>query len=148
MAEHIPDHESISRLIYWPTMYDDYKGLIWEIIFQFPSRPCESTVWRRYAPQENDVHHIGEDVEAVKRQRNPQLSYKGYKSAIVGDVRSIKTARGHGFVVNHEPDAGLHHSEICFKAADREGADALNKNDRNELKLLLRKAFDDEITTR
>lgn len=114
MVEYVPNQEMLSRLIYWPRMYDNYEGLVWDVVFEFPSRPCESTVWRRYAPEDSDVHKIGEDVEALKKPRKPQTSYIGFISANVGEVRSIKTARGHGFAVNHGPKEGLHHVEICF----------------------------------
>lgn len=146
MAEQVPNEEAISRIIYFPRMYDDYTGLIWDVVFEFPGRPCESTVWRRYAREDRDVHRIGRDVEALKKLRKPQTRYVGFISASVGDVRSITTARGHGFAVNHQPDEGLHHVEICFGASGPEDKGDLKKNDRNELKLLLRNAFDDAIT--
>jgi hypothetical protein len=145
MVEHVPNEDAISRLIYFPRMYDDFRGLIWDVVFEFPGRPCESTVWRRYAQEDDDVHHIGLDVEALKKPRRPLTHYVGFISANVGEVRSIKTARGHGFVVNHEPSEGVHHVEICFRAAD---AGHLKKNDKNELKLLLRHIFDNDPTRR
>jgi hypothetical protein len=146
MVEHVANEEAVSRLIYEPRMYDNYKGLIWNVVFEFPSGSCESTVWRRYAPEHSDVHTIGEEVEALIKRRSPQTCYVGFISANVGEVRSIKTARGHGFAVNHEPKEGLHHVEICFSSADGRGAEGLRKTDRNELKLLLRKTFDEDVT--
>ena len=145
MAEHVLNEEAISRLIYCPRMYDAYKGLIWQVVFEFPKNTCESVVWRKYAADDEDVHYLGGKVEEQKKLRRPDVEYVGFISANVGDVRSIKTANGHGFTVMHEPNEGIHHVHICY---DLTCERHLTKNDKNELKLLLRKTFDDEATTR
>lgn len=144
MVEHIPNQEAISRLIYYPRMYDAYEGVIWQVVFEFPKGACESVVWRRYAVDDGDVHCIGREVEEQKKLRRPDVGYVGFISANVGRVRSIRTANGHGFTVMHEPSEGKHHAHICYKPSSKRD---LTKNDRNELKLLLRNTFDDEVTT-
>lgn len=142
MVEHVPNEDMVSRLIYRPRMFGDHSGLTWDVVFEFPKGECESTVWRKYAPERGDVHTIGREIEALIKRRNPHTSYTGFISANVGQVRSIRTARGHGFAVSHEPDEGLHHVEICFSPADG----GLQKADRIELKLLLRQTFDEHVS--
>jgi hypothetical protein len=114
MVEHIPDEEMISRLIYFPRMYDFHDQLMWQVIFEFSKGACESVVWRRYAPGSEDVHRIGEEVESQKKSRRPDVRYVGFISANVGGVRSIVTANGHGFVVVHEPDEGVYHGTYAI----------------------------------
>jgi hypothetical protein len=145
MVEHVPNEEAISRLIYYPRMYEAYEGLIWQVVFEFPKSTCESVVWRRYAPGVEDVHTIGKDIEEQKKLRRPDVRYVGFISAHVGDVRSIRTANGHSFTVMHEPSEGRHHAHVCYNSACERD---LTKNDKNELKMMLRKTFDDEVTTK
>jgi hypothetical protein len=148
MREQVLNEEDVSRLILRPRMYDDDANkLIWNIVFEFPKRPCESAVWRKYAPADADVHRCGDEVEVTIRQRRPETRYVGFISANVGEIRSIETARGHGFSVNHEPGEGqgMHHVHICYRVHADQDTSALTKNDKNELKLLLREIFDEEM---
>jgi hypothetical protein len=146
--EAISDGDAISRLIDAPRMYDEYRGLIWEDVFQFPGRPCESVIWRRYAPEPGDVHRIGRGREAVARQRRPGVRYAGFISALAGSVRLVKTARGHGFSVIHAPEEGRRdHAHICYAPAEDGDASKLRKTDKSELKLCLRMVFDAEISS-
>jgi hypothetical protein len=138
--ESIPDQDSIHRLIDFPRMYDDVKGLIWENVFQFPNGEPESVVWAKYALTASDIHRIGCEREATVRKRRPETNmlYAGFMSAVAGLVREVRTRPGHGFSVTHEPKEGIHHAEISYQPAA--GA-TLKRSEKSELKFALRKVF-------
>jgi len=140
-AEDIPDSDTVSRLVDFPRMYVEAKGLIWNHIFQFPGGECESVVWARYAPTSADVHRLGCEREATKRQGNPEMRYVGFVSSTAGGIRGIMTARGHGFTVNHAPREGRHHAEVCYSPASQNGITDLKKADKGELRAALRNVF-------
>jgi hypothetical protein len=147
-AEHIPDEDAIYRLIDYPRMYVDSKELIWGQVFQFPSNaPAESVVWGKYAPTPEDVHRLGLEREKGVHERKPGtgMRYVGFIPSTAGAVRAICTRPGHGFSVVHEPREGIHHAEISYKPAGERCLDQLRKNEKNELKLALRKAFGDLV---
>jgi hypothetical protein len=138
-TEVIPDEDYISRLLDWPSMYEEGgKGLLAaNLFFTFPDGQPESVVWRKYAPAEADVHAIGCQREAVKRVSKPHARYTGCRTAHVGTVRAYRTARGHGFSVAHEPSEGIHHAEVAYRAANEATATSLKKADKGELRLAL-----------
>ena len=141
-AEEIGDTELISRLVDEPRMYTADKGLIWPNVFEFPQSQHESTVWRRHAPKDNDVHEIGFERERRRRDDYPDRSpmrYVGFITSQVGEVRSLKNARGHGFSVDHLPeDRRRYHAGISYAPAP---GVSLSKNDKTELKQYLRQVF-------
>lgn len=65
------------------------------------------------------------------------MRYGGFVPAVVGNIRTIRTARGHGFLVEHKPEEGQHHAEVSY-LPDGE----LKRADKNELKYALEKVFD------
>ncbi len=139
-AETIDGGESVSRLVDDPRTYTVEKGLIWETLFQFPHSQHESVVWRRYAPDDLDVHAIGCERERSRRgnpDRSPQR-YAGFITAKVCTICAIRNVRGHGFRVDHLPAEGLHHAGISYAPVP---GGSLNKNDKTELKVYLWQAF-------
>ena len=141
LVEQIPDEDAIYRQIDFPRMYDDAKHMIWENIFQFAGGRPESVVWGKYAPTPEDVHRFGRAREAKTRERNPDMRYVGFISSTAGVIRAIATRPGHGFLVAHAPSEGIHHAEISYKPAADQRPDQLKRNEKNELKLALRRAF-------
>jgi hypothetical protein len=137
-VEQIPNEDAIYRLIYFSRMYSDVRGLIWEVIFEFPGGEPESVVWSKYARSPDDVHCIGCEVEVKLRERRPDTRYEGFLPSTAGKVRGIKTRRGHGFSVGHKPEEGIHHAEISYAAAS---GVRLAPNDKSELKLALKNVF-------
>lgn len=135
-VEDIPDDATVNRLIYFPRMGNRLEGLIWQNVFEFPGGLGESVVWSKYAPTDADVHGFGCDREAAKRQAKPEMRYGGFIPAVVKAIRDIKTNRGHGFAVAHEPEEGQHHAEISYAPAS-----TLNKTDKGELKFALQQVF-------
>ena len=138
-VETIPSQDDISRLVDYPRMYEDHKGLIWSEVFQFPNSRPESVVWRKYATNDAEVHEIGLHRERSKKEANPdsKMQYAGFVTATVSDICRIKNIHGHGFKVLHEPHEGIHHAEISYSS----GPTALTKPDKAELKLMLYKCF-------
>lgn len=136
--EEIPD-DDVSRLVDFPHKYSPDQELIWENLLQFPGGRCESVVWRKYAPNDGDVHQIGRDREAQKKEQKPEFAYVGFVSAEVRDIRGIQTSRGHGFTVDHEPSEGQHHAHICYKRVDPD--EKLKPADKQELKLAIKSCF-------
>ena len=139
-AELIPDGDSVHRLIDFPVMYNESRGMLWEAVFQFPKELSESVIWQKYAPTTEDVHRIGCEREATKRQMKPKIRYVGFISAVARAIRGIRTRHGHGFALSHEPEEGVYHAAISYRPAD---ARLLTKNEKSELKLALRKVFGD-----
>jgi hypothetical protein len=137
-AELIPDGDSVHRLIDFPVMYNESKGMLCEAVFQFPKGLSESVIWRKYAPTTEDVHRIGCEREATKHQTKPKTRYVGFISAVARAIRGIRTRHGHGFALSHEPEEGVYHAAISYRPADDR---PLSKNEKNELKLALRKVF-------
>lgn len=142
VVEIIADEDDVHRLIDFPTMYEESKGLVWELIFQLPSPDlCESVVWNKYAPTSESVHHLGLEREAKKRLTKPTMRYIGFITAAVGAIRAIRTRPGHGFSVVHKPAEGVHHAEISYLPAGGADLGTLRKDEKNELKLALRQVF-------
>lgn len=135
MAELIPDSDDVSRLLFEPVMRVD-KDLIWENVFQFPTSggQTESLVWRKYAATIADVHVLGCANQSAARQKGKKATYFGAISGNVEDIRSLKSANGVSFTIDHFPNEGLEHAHIGFTAGSQ-------KNDRNSLKVLLRGKF-------
>ena len=138
-VEYIGDEERVSRLIDFPSMYNESRtALTLKLVCAFPEGQDESVVWRRYAPEDHDVHRIGCTREAEKRQAKPETRYKGCGTTTAGAIRCHKNARGHGFSVRHAPEEGLHHASVAYAPAN--GVDLL-KGDRTELKVWLGERF-------
>jgi hypothetical protein len=136
--ELIPDAAVVTRLIDAPRMYEPAKGLIWASTFEFPNGAGESVNWDKYAPLPDEVHRLGRQREAAKREVRSGYSYVGFIAAPAEAVRSVKTVRGHGFALEHAPSEGLHHAEIRRVVSDQ---NPLNKADKGELRLALERAF-------
>lgn len=142
-VEQIPPEDDVSRHIFWPHKYDDIEGgVIWQAAFMF-SGEVESVVWRKYRPTMADVHALGCEQEARRKQTSPEARYRyeGALTASVGAIRAITTARGFGFGVAHEPGdgQGLHHAEI--RRLKNGGNEAPKKADRADLLVALRNVF-------
>jgi hypothetical protein len=140
VAEEIGDNESMSRLIDFPTMYEN-GDLIFKLMFLFSKGSPESLIWRRYVPEAKDVHKIGCEREVLKKQSKPEYKYTGCKTAVSHEILSITTARGYGFSLAHTPCEGIHHVEISFRLPQNVTYKNLKEGDRAELKLELSKKF-------
>lgn len=137
MPESIPDSDEVSRLLYEPGMRAASRDLFWNNVFQFPSDAggCESVVWRKYAATIEDTHSIGCEKQASDRAKGRARStYFGAITGNVGEIRSIKSTRGIGLVVEHAPSEGQFHAHLGF-------APGSQKNDRTELKVMLKSKF-------
>jgi hypothetical protein len=120
--------------------------MIWENIFQFPRGEPESVIWGKYAPTSEDVHRLGFEREATTRERNSDMRYVGFISSNAGAIRAISTRKGHGFSLCHAPTQGLQHAEISYKPAAGLSLNEVNRSEKNELKLALRKIFGDLVS--
>jgi hypothetical protein len=144
VPESIPDDAVLSRLVFFPRMRLSEEKLLWKAVFEFPTnketgRPHrESVVWNKYAPTYNDVHRIGCEIQSVIRTRRPEAEYRGLIKAIAGSVRAARTVRGHGFIVEHAPEEGLHHAEVGIDPAPNT---QILPADKEELRLALEKIF-------
>lgn len=145
LVEPIPDQDGIHRQVDFPRMYNDAREMIWDNIFQFSQGHPESIVWSKYAPSDDDVHHLGCERESRTRSRRPDTRYVGFISSTAGAVRGITTRAGHGFSVLHAPSEGIHHAEINYQPADGRRLDELKRSEKNELKLALRSVFGELI---
>jgi hypothetical protein len=137
VPEIIPDPDMISRLLFEPGMRDSDQDIFWDGVFQFPSDAgnCESVVWRKYAATIAEVHAMGCAKQISDRDNGRVRStYFGAITGIVGDIRSMKSACGISFTVVHVPAEGIFHAHIGFSPGSK-------KNDRSELKVLLRSKF-------
>ncbi|MEX3954166.1 hypothetical protein AB4Y40_41670 [Paraburkholderia sp. EG287B] len=137
-VEPIPGTATITRLIDFPRMHEPAKGLIWENTFEFPGGTGESVNWDKYAPPPDEVHRLGKQRQIAKQVGRPEFAYAGYIPAVTEQVRTIRTARGHGFDVEHVPSEGKYHAEIRRRVSD---VNPLNKGDKGELRLALQRTF-------
>jgi hypothetical protein len=133
----IEDPDMVSRLLFEPGMRSQDNDLHWENVFQFPTVDgnVESVIWRKHAISIEDVHRHG--CEKQKNDRAKGRSKSTYFGAItgnVGDIRSLQSSGGIRFVVNYVPKEGKAHAHIGFSPGSK-------KNDRNELKFVLRAKF-------
>jgi hypothetical protein len=135
--ELIPDPDNVSRHLYSPFMGETGGDLVWDNVFMFPSKDgnCESVVWRKYAPELQDVHKLGCDKQRRDREAGKNSTYFGALTAQVGAIREIRSKTGARFRVEHVPEP-LHHAHISYQH------DApLTKPDKTELKKLIRDTF-------
>jgi hypothetical protein len=138
-VEEIKDEEEVSRLIDFPSMYNASRSEIaLDLVCTFPSGQEESIVWRKYAPEASDVHRLGCAREAAKRALKPEARYKGFGTTTAEAIRKCKNARGHGFLVRHAPEEGIHHAVVEYMPVD---GVPMQKGDKTELKLSLGKMF-------
>lgn len=138
MPEYIPDTDEVSRLLFEPFMRPAGRDdLHWDNIFQFPSDQgaCESVVWRAKAPAMVDVHAIGCDKQGSDRKSGRTKStYFGSITAKVAEIRALRSKGGISITVSHCPDEFEAHAHLAF-------SDGAKKNDKSELKVLLRAKF-------
>jgi len=83
--------------------------------------------------------------ERLVQNRSPDMQYEGFISSQAGRIRAIRSARGHGFSLEHEPSEGLFHVEIRYSSVAEM---KLNKADKTDLKAALKDAFDDSFEHR
>ncbi|WP_174874897.1 hypothetical protein [Vogesella oryzae] len=143
-VEEMPGGDVVARLIDLPRMYTHVEHLIWGCIFEFPQSQGESVVWSKYAPIPDGVHNVGCGREREKCLVKPDFRYAGYISAIIQRVTEIRNARGHGFLVVHEPSPGVHHAEIRY-FSNPQANEPIKKADKTELKALLQDVFSDLV---
>lgn len=141
-TEEIPGEAIVTRLIDQPRMFTPGQGLIWDNTFEFPGGAGESVNWDKYAPPPDEVHRLGHAREASKTLVRADYKYAGYLPARTGDVRNIKTNRGHCFQVEHVPSEGIHHAEIRRVPNPTQ---SLSRGDKAELRLALQKVFGDLV---
>ena len=138
-VEQIPDADQVSRHVDHPHKITDGGELLWQHIFLFSSG-VESVVWRRYCPTIEEVHRLGCANQDAKRALGRAATYKGAITSVVEQIRALKSAKGHGFRVEHRPenDQGIHHAEIelAFNAGLAEGAKP-PKSEVSELKRMI-----------
>lgn len=135
--EIINDPEMVSRLLFEPNMRREDNEIFWENVFQFPTNAgsTESVIWRKYAAAVADVHVLGCEKQKADRDKGRnQSTYFGSITGNVGEIRTIRSASGIGFTVVHVPDEGQFHVHVAFTPGSK-------KNDRTELKILLRSKF-------
>lgn len=140
--EKIPGGESICRHIFFPHMYNKFNELVWMNVFEFPGSQCESTIWRRYVNRMEDIRRLGCERERELKATNPEKQYRGAIWARVRDVRRFRNPNNHGFYLVHEPAEGEHHVHICYHVSP---GTQMTKNDKNELKLALKRIFSDVL---
>jgi len=100
-------------------MRSEDKDLIWPNILQFPSADgqVESVVWRRHAPQIEDVHKLGCEKQKNDRAKGRTSStYFGAITGNVGDIKSVKSKSGISLTVVPAPYEGVHHAHLGFSA--------------------------------
>jgi len=129
----------MSRLLFAPRMLpNDIIELVWTEIFQFPSADgrAESLVWRAKCPTDADVNHVGCDIEAEKREKDDLVRYRGFISALAGEIRA-RVVRIHGFEVVHVPEAGRPwHSHVEVRVSGNP-----TKNDKFDFRIEMQKTF-------
>jgi hypothetical protein len=117
---------------------NEIADFIWIEIFQFPSQDgrAESLVWRAKCPTDADVNQAGCDIEAEKREKNDSIRYRGFISALAGEIRA-RTVRGHGFEVVHLPEPNrFWHSHVKVRAVGKP-----TKNDKIDFRVEMQKIF-------
>ena len=99
-------------------------------------------VWRKYVLEDADVHAIGVSHQETRREKRPEVTYTEFFSAIVKDIRNIKSAAGHGFKVDHAPECNAdHHAHICYLPANGAEPSTLKRTEKSDLKAWLKIAF-------
>jgi hypothetical protein len=143
-VEDIPDVDRVSRWIFAPRVYDDNDGIKLDLVFEFPSSKeypkgaNESVMWSRYA-DENEVHRLGCDAETRMKARKPATKYMGCVCTTAGAIRAIVNGRGYCLAVNHAPGEGIAHAEVSYSSNDPAAMETMQRSDRNELKIMIKK---------
>lgn len=139
--EAIPNEDEVSRHIDSPFRFSSTERKVIEIsVFEFPSAEGnrESLVWRKYKPTLAELHVMGCERQAHKRATRSDWTYEGAITIVVGVARQLQNGRGHRFLIEHDPQEGIHHVSVrLFHPEGRE----LKKADKTELKDMLVKAF-------
>ena len=133
--EPIPAGDTVNRNVFAPHMYKENKFVIHGLFpFQSELGRKESVIWRKYAPLIDRVHELGCEKERndnADRPASKAISYIGTLEAIVGPIRGIRTERGHGFTVYHEPGGGRHHAHVSVHTAN---GTTIRKSDLSDLR--------------
>ncbi len=138
LSEHIPDGDLVNRNVFAPYMFDGNKFII-NGLFSFRTNRHlkESVIWRKYARSIQEIHDLGcikQDNDNQHRDLAKRVTYIGSIEALVGKIRGIRTQRGHGFFVEHEPSEGQHHAHVRIEIAAGLELERTDKEDlRDEL---------------
>lgn len=137
-AEDISDAHCVWRHLFEPSMKLPAGDLHWENIFMFEKRygARESLVWCMYAPTVDDVHALGCAKQKRDRTAGKATIYFGACVAVAGNIRELRSKNGSRFDVYHAPEEGRHHAEVKYIPSP-----TATKNDKSELKVLLRETF-------
>ena len=139
--EQIPAVDNVARFIIKPNHYVA-EEFSWDKAFKFPKKieEGESVCWERYASTEHAKHEAGNEVLKKILVRKPDATYIGFRTANVGSIRSLKSAKGHSFDVIHKPcnGEGQHHAEVVYLPSQE---DDLKSIHRAELKEMLEGVF-------
>lgn len=137
-AKDIPDDATLCRMIFEPHMYAENVGLMPKAFFQFPKdektgERHESLAWTEFAPIPGPLNEVGCGIESKKLDKYPEAKYRyrGYAPSTALAIRSINSARNHGFTIVHDPQDDDWHVKIAFRVAP---GSELKPGDRNELK--------------
>jgi len=135
VPEEIADEHSLARHVYAPAMAEANGDLRWNSVFMFErdKGARESLVWMKHVPTMAGVHQLGCDRQRSDHAKDKKTTYLGALTSTAGAIRKLRSKKGAGFVVVHAPDEGVHHVEIEFASEPK-----ADKNDRTELKILLR----------
>lgn len=142
-AEYIGDGDQVSRAYLQPI--EQELALAPESQFRFEydrlrDERAESVYWRKYAPAHEDVHSRGCALE----RRYAHLKYLGSRTAGVGAVRSVRSARGHSLDVLHFEQSGdKAHAHIAIRPVAGVKVRNIKPNDYLELSRLLVELFRD-----
>jgi hypothetical protein len=143
--ESIPDGDLLSRFLIFPNSYEkESNEIAFEgfVTFERDHQYGDSLVWRKYAPEDQDVHCHGLNAAEKKRERrmarneaDPDVRYTGFLSARAGEIRTIESA-GIRLGVKHLPEEGRHHAGVyCIPYTSSK----IKTSVRSDLKLKLYK---------
>jgi hypothetical protein len=139
----ISQSDQLSRAIFVPQMTRDERQAIYIGMFDFPNGQPESTIWRKVAKLDDDVHEIGKQMEAAKQAKGRNTSYTGFGTAVVLAILRLSDIANDdcSFDVQHEPIEGEYHVHILYKFPAGKQYSDIPKSRRLELRYLLSKLF-------
>jgi hypothetical protein len=139
MVEEILPEDQVSRHIDAPHKWKVAEAAFEEQrLFEFPGDKAESVVWRKYVPLLAEVHRMGCERQAQKREKRPDYTYVGAITSTAAAIRAIRVKDGHGFQLEHEPDEGQWHVHLSYLR--RPGAE-FTRVHKMDLKEHLRNVF-------
>ena len=130
----IKPSESLSRHFWTPAMGQDLSSLIEYGVFPFSNGNAESLVWRRFSPFISCVNGLGQAYERRAQESGRGKRYGGFLTAQTEALANYRTAKGHGFIVYHDPAEGIHHVHIELLPAVGQ---KILKGERSELRIAL-----------